>query len=596
MKLRFLFVLLIVLLSVSSCEHTVSGEAPDLPENYPDPDLPVVQAEQLPAGWGDMSNIPAAIPDGIAKKSVIQAFDISDSDPDTTISTTAGADAVIILADNASSVSGSDTSGVAITGNVIKITKEGTYALNGSLSNGKVIVDVNKQVFLVLNGVSITSNDGSPLAIFNSKKKVVTLAAGTENVLTDAITYSYIYDGEGTGKEPNGALFSQKALTINGTGSLQVTGRSNNGISCKGDLKIMSGTIRVNSPDNALKGNDSIVIKGGTITLNSAEDGMKTNTDDADAKKLAEQLIYIENATLNVTAGKDGIQAYEAVWIKGANTNITVKTGGGSTGSVYEGADSLKAIKAALGILIEGGTINLDARDDAIHSNDTVIISGGNINIKTDDDGIHGDELVLVEGGAISVTQSYEGLEAAKVVIKNGSIILNASDDGISASIGEHQASSEAHVIFAGGNTRIHARGDGVDANGSILFTGGEFGIVHYGSRTEHEPIDTDLGWLIRGGTLYAASDGDFQWPLRNEELQKCILFVFNQKDAGTRFVIKDLEKNIAADWTPDKAFSRIMMSSPGLNGDTNEVYSLYINTEKVKSFTLPYQANKLDL
>jgi hypothetical protein len=432
---------------------------------------------------------------------------VPDSAKDTTVPDVSGA-VSIVLADGNSTVSTGNLAGIAIdnTNNIITITAEGIYALSGKFSDGQVIVDVNKSVNLILNGVDITSSKGAPLALFNSKKKIISLAAGTQNTLTDAAMYTGFYQDD----EPNGALFSKKALTINGSGSLAVNGSYNNGISCKDNLKIMGGTITVSAKNNALKGNDSVVIKGGSLNLTSIGDGIKSDKEDEGSG-----YVYISgNVRLSITSTEDGIQAYRAVHIlEDAVVNIT--SGGGSTSKTtgYAGAASCKGIKSDLNLLIEGGTITLNCLDDAIHSNNAVLISGGIFSIETDDDAIHGDSLAVINGGNILITKSYEGLEAAKVVVNGGTINLTASDDGINAADGTStaptqrpgqgdgpggqpgpggaSANTNCSITITGGNITVNAGGDGIDSNGNVWISGGRI-VVHGPTSLQDGALDSD--------------------------------------------------------------------------------------------------------
>ena len=58
-------------------------------------------------------------------------------------------------------------------------------------------------------------------------------------------------------------------------------------------------------------------------------------------------------------------------------------------------------MKAGASIVIDGGSINIDSSDDAIHSNDLVMINGGVISVSSGDDGIHADSLLEINGGEI---------------------------------------------------------------------------------------------------------------------------------------------------------------------------------------------------
>ena len=203
---------------------------------------------------------------------------------------------------------------VAASGNVLTITAGGTYKITGTLNNAQLRVSVQKTelVELIFAGVSITNSTSAPLYIESADKVSIELAAGTENVLTDAKTYIF---PEGEDK-PNACIYSSEDLTIKGEGSLVVNANYNNGIGTKNDLKIKSGNITVNAANNALKGNQSVKIEGGNITLTGA-DGIK-----ADSLVAGEGIIEILGGNISIKAGDDGLQAV---------TDITIASGASVT-------------------------------------------------------------------------------------------------------------------------------------------------------------------------------------------------------------------------------------------------------------------------
>lgn len=68
---------------------------------------------------------------------------------------------------------------------------------------------------------------------------------------------------------PNVALWPADDMTIAGTGSLIVTGRSNDGIASKDGLVIEVGGITVDAVDDGIRGKDYLVVEGGTITVSA---------------------------------------------------------------------------------------------------------------------------------------------------------------------------------------------------------------------------------------------------------------------------------------------------------------------------------------
>lgn len=208
-----------------------------------------------------------------------------------------------------------DGTGAVLIEKTLQINQEGTYVFQGEFS-GSVQVSLAKtqKAQLVLNGITIRSEDTAAIYISSADKVVVTLAAGTKNTLNDGTDYV-----RESGAEPNACLFSKDDLTINGTGSLTVFGNSNNGIGTKNDLKIVGGNLSISASKNALKGNDSVRILNGNITAIICADGIKSDNETESDKGF----VSISGGILNLNCTDDGIQAVTGVTIsKGASVSV----------------------------------------------------------------------------------------------------------------------------------------------------------------------------------------------------------------------------------------------------------------------------------
>lgn len=208
--------------------------------------------------------------------------------------------------------------GASADGTTVYISHPGTYLLSGDCANGQIVVEVSKEekVQLVLGGLRLTCADSAPLYVISADKVSITLAPGSENSLTDGAAYTRPFD-----KAPNACVCSRDDLTINGSGSLTVTAQFNNGIGCKNDLHIVSGTIAVTAAKNALKGNDSVAILDGVLTLNAGKDAIKAENEE-DAGK---GYVYIAGGTLDITAGDDAIQGRQDVTVTGGSIRVSAQ-------------------------------------------------------------------------------------------------------------------------------------------------------------------------------------------------------------------------------------------------------------------------------
>lgn len=342
----------------------------------------------------------------------------------------------ITLKNTAAEISGQ---GAVFDNNTVKITQAGTYLLTGQLDDGKILISAGKDdtVTLVLQNMNITSSGTAAIYAEKCGKTILLLDDNSNNTITDNGEYTESDD------TPNSAIYIKDDLTILGNGTLTVNANSHNGITSKDTLKITSGNLTVNAANNGITGKDNLAITGGTITVTAQADGLRSTYSDTDNSEKGH--IFIENATLNLTAGSDAIQAEKNLSINSGT--FTIKTGNGaSEKSNYnqsfgmnnnnsEDSESIKGIKAGQNIEINGGTFDINSEDDSIHSSN-VIITSGTLNISSGDDGIHADNTLTIKNGTINIKQSYEGLEAAVIDISDGLIDINASDDGINASDG----------------------------------------------------------------------------------------------------------------------------------------------------------------
>lgn len=174
------------------------------------------------------------------------------------------------------------------------------------------------------------------------------------------------------------------------------------------------------------------------------------------------------------------------------------------TGGTLDIECKLDAVEAHDSIAICDGDITIKASKDGLHSEDSdddtvgsIYISGGTFNIDVDGDAIQATTTLVIDGGNINIANCGEGLESTYVEINDGTISINASDDGINAS--DKSSSCNVVIKINGGTITINmGQGDtdAIDSNGDLYINGGTIDI------TANSPFDYDGTGELNGGDV----------------------------------------------------------------------------------------------
>jgi len=332
--------------------------------------------------------------------------------------TTEAAESAFTKRDLEQTADTSDAENITVSdGKTIDISSEGVYVLSGTAEDCTIRVeaDENAKVQLVFDGVSITNSDFPAIYVVSADKVFIT-TTDSENTLT--VSGQFRGDGE---TNTDAVIFSKDDLVLNGTGTLNVTSNSGNGITCKDDMKITGGTYNVKTALDAFEANDSIAVNDGTFNITTNKDGFHCENDEA------EGTITISGGTFNISGKSDGIQACALLQIDGGTFDISA-------------AEGLEATY----ILINDGDIEIASNDDGINvSNKStavgtprVEINGGNVAITmsgSDVDAIDANGNVIVSGGTVDITYPQQGPSEAfdydgTAEFSGGTIIINGNE------------------------------------------------------------------------------------------------------------------------------------------------------------------------
>ncbi len=439
-------------------------------------------------------------------------------------------------------------------GNVVSITCSGNYQLTGNSTDNQVQVQTADSdaagVYLYLNSLQLASASDAPLYVRNADKVLLVLVDGTSNTLEDASTRTATFTkSDGTLDTTKAAIYAKDDLTIKGNGTLKVTGNYNNGIHTTNDLRFRDvPQVTVTASNNALKGKGSVSIEGGYYTLTATGgDGIKSDEGEEEGVVTdGKGIVVITGGEISVTAGDDGIQAYNYILLDDSvsTPKITVK----STG---------KGIVSDNRIYVNAGITSVTATDDGMHSNLNIYFNGGETTISSGDDGVHADSTLRIAGGSVNVTKAVEGLEAFYIRAEGGMTAVYTSDDAWNAAGGSADgstssgsqwggpggggaaSSSKGYIIITGGYHYLYAGGsdvDVLDANGTATMSGGvvilemgssggamraggfnpggnQSGTGSCSTNMAGGLIDTDSGFSISGGVMLGFGSQTEEYP-----------------------------------------------------------------------------------
>ncbi len=437
---------------------------------------------------------------------------------------------VITLNGDSAETSGS---GVIADGSTITITAEGTYIFTGTLDDGQIIVaaaDTDK-VQIVLNGVNITNDDSACIWVQTADKVFVTLAAGTENTLSDTGS-EYVQTDDSSNVD--GVIFSKEDITFNGSGTLNINANYANGIVGKDDVKFTGGTYNITSTGNAIEGKDSVRIKDGNFNLTSGsdKDGIHTSNEEEAGKGY----IYIEGGDINISSQDDGIHAATVLFIAGGNINVTES---------YEGLEGDS-------IDILGGTISVNSSDD-----------GFNASTSTSQD----------EFGFGGMGGGMEYDENAYIHIYGGEIHIDADGDGIDSN--GNLYIDGGYVVVDGpvndGNGAIDKGGTATISGGTVIAVGSSGMAETFSSDSEQYSVKYGFESTLEAGTVITITDSDGNELLNYTLNKNASSIVFSSEDlAEGEYTITagDTTDTITvSDKATSAGSSAGMMGGPGQGG-----------------------------
>ena len=379
----------------------------------------------------------------------------------------------------------------------------------------------------MLDNVSINCDTSAAIYVRQADKVFVTLADDSENTLSNTSDFVAIDDNN-----IDGVIFSKSDLTLNGSGTLTVNAAFGHGIVSKDDLVITSGTYVITAARHALSGKDSVRIADGVLTLDAGTDGIHSENADKDGKGF----IYIADGTITIEADSDGIDAEETLQIDGGSMTIAAGDDGVHSDRdliITDGTiDVTKSYEGLEGmtVTIEDGDISVVSSDDGLnaagdpadgnmpsggpqdggfgggmdeaHDYNFIVINGGTINVNADGDGIDSNGDLIVTGGTIYVSGPTNGgngaLDYAGNATISGGTIVAVGASGMAQNFGSD--STQGCMLVTVAESTLTGDLTLTDSDGNV--------IVSYSPEKAYSSVVISSPDIKKGAT-YTLATGD---------------------------------------------------------------------------------------
>ena len=479
--------------------------------------------------------------------------------------------------------------GVEVDGSSISIVKGGSYRLTGTMAEGHIAVEADG-VELIWDGAQIACSTAAPLSARGDLALTLTENGGA---LSDARPDWYL-DGGGAAIAAGGKVF------VSGAGSLNVTAQAGHGLRASG-LTLEGGALNVLAGENGVHleaeaGETAFELTGGQLAVEADGIGVYAGGDAA-----------LRGGDLRLTSGADGLYVEGALTVSGGAAQVSAGGRAGAAsptaayydsffgydpfdlffGSPYSGGyDSYGGYEArvydavsAAAIVMEDGSLVLDASGDALRADGALTMRGGALSITCGSDGLRAGGDVAVSGGVIWVDECETGLSGANVSVESAEVSIVSGGAGLYAL---SERGGDASVLD-GAKLTIAAGGDGIAAGADVYLAGGETSICCSGR--SGAPLNAAGEVFADGGTLIAVGGSD-ESAIAEDSAQAVLRARFNGTlREGVRVVVEDENGQAAFSFEPEADFSRLILTSPALQ--QGATYTLYVEGEALGMATV---------
>lgn len=445
-------------------------------------------------------------------------------------------------------------------------SRELTFRLVGATEDGQFVLKSKGKAKVELDGVSLQSKEGAPLYLKTKKKVDVEALKGTENVLS-------ITACKDTANEKAAVIYAKGKLHLMGEGKLVclATGDGCRGVQAKKDITIKDLTLDVKTMGNNL---GAIAPQGGFGGFGPG--GPDFNMDDMpeDVKKHIEEMKKMfENGDFPMGPPPPGMGGGPGFGPGGPDGHGFGPGGPGfGMGMMIagppegEGPEDLFPEEEEEGMMGFGPMKRKYAGTcKGIKSNGKVTINSGCVRVYTASrgaEGIEGKEGVVINGGTVDVNSMDDAINTDGAVYFNGgkTVALSRGNDAVDAN-----PEGGFFPPFFGGEG-----GEQKEQEPLIFINGGEVYAYSWVGAPE-EGLDCDFNPIsVSGGTAFSIGAGMGEMPsvpTQKTATQPTVLLVGLNLVKGKPVVLKDAKGKVLMQTDAPFSFnnSSSLLTSPEL-------------------------------
>jgi hypothetical protein len=312
-----------------------------------------------------------------------------------------------------------------------------------------------------------------------------------------------------------GTVFSEGAVIISGSGSLDITANTKHALASDAHVRLRDGVVALSAyQKDGIRCNDAFIMDGGELGISTSDGkGIKVKGKEDDETPIG--FIAINDGYIDITSYD---KAITAAWESDED---------GDTDTLDDDPDPR--------VTINGGIIRITTTGTPYEDRDT---SDGNDSLSPE--GIEAKSVLTINAGEIQVTATDDGLNAGGDIEINGGYIYAVSSDN-----------------------------DAIDGNSDLYINGGV--IVAHGTGAPEGGVDNDQNTFSVNGGIFVALGGSNSTPTESASTQNTVSLGSVNEGLLT---VKDSTGNVAFAYAMPETASAVLVSSPDF--ETGVSYTLY--------------------